>query len=133
MLWKQILAIKSNNQFRRLTGVKRSTVEKMRFIVKAVKGQRREHLNGGKVSKLITEDQLWMMLMYNRECRTFLHIAADYGISEAQCWRIITDLETIEIQSRAFRLPGKKALTTATVKSRDIIRKLLAKNFCIDT
>ena len=54
-----------------------------------------------------------MMLMYHREYRTLLHIAADYGISEAQCWRIVTDLEDILIQSQAFRLPGKKALTKA--------------------
>jgi hypothetical protein len=116
MLWKQLSAIKSKSQFRRLTGVKRSTFEKMRFIIKAVKEQRRKHPNRGKVSKLSIEDQLLMMLMYNREYRTFLHIAADYGISEAQCWRIVTDLENILIQSHAFRLPGKKALTKATVK-----------------
>jgi Helix-turn-helix of DDE superfamily endonuclease len=116
MLWKHLSATKSNTQFQRLTGVKRSTFEKMRFIVKAVKEQRRKHPNCGKVAKLSMEDQLLMMLMYNREYRTFLHIAADYGISEAQCWRIVTDLENILIQSHAFRLPGNKALTKATVK-----------------
>lgn len=53
---------------------------------------------------------------YNREYRTFLHIAADYGISESQCWRIVTDIENILIQSKAFSLPGKKALTKSKVK-----------------
>ena len=38
-----------------------------------------------------------MMLMYNWEYRTFMHIAADYGISEAQCWRIVKDIEDILI------------------------------------
>src|SRR3954447_4702264 len=93
MLWKQLSAIKSKSQFRRLTGVKPGVFEKMCFIVKAVKEQRRKHPNRGKASKLSIEDQLLMMLMYHREYRTFLHIAADYGISEAQCWRIVTDLE----------------------------------------
>ena len=57
-----------------------------------------------------------MMLMYNREYRTFMHIGTDYGISESQCWRIVTDLENILIQSNAFLLPGKKALTKSNVK-----------------
>ena len=116
MLWKQLSAIKSRGQFQRLTGVKPGTFEKMLFIIKTVKEQRRKHPNRGKAPKLSIEDQLLMMLMYHREYRTFLHIAADYGISEAQCWRIVTDLEDILIQSQAFRLPGKKALTKATVK-----------------
>ena len=116
MLWKQLSAIKSRSQFQRLTGVKPGTFEKMLFIIKTVKEQRRKHPNRGKAPKLSIEDQLLMMLMYHREYRTFLHIAADYGISEAQCWPIVTDLDDILIQSQAFRLPGKKALTKATVK-----------------
>ena len=116
MFWKQLSALKSKSQFQRLTGVKPSVFEKMCFIVKTVKQQRRKHPNRSKVAKLSIEDQLLMMLMYYREYRTLLHIAADYGISEAQCWRIVTDLEDILIQSQAFRLPGKKALTKENVK-----------------
>ncbi len=116
MLWKQLSAIKSKSQFQRLTGVKPGTFEKMLFIIKTVKEQRRKHPNRGKAPKLSIEDQLLMMLMYHREYRTFLHIAADWGISEAQCWPIVTDLEDMLIQSQAFPLPGKKALTKATVK-----------------
>ena len=116
MLWKKIPPTISGKQFQRLTGVKRSTFEKMCFIIKTVKEQRRKHPNRGKQAKLSIEDQLLMMLMYNREYRTFLHIAADYGISESQCCRIVTDLENILIQSNAFRLPGKKALTESNVK-----------------
>lgn len=116
MLWKDLSALNSKSQFRRLTGVKPGVFEKMCFIVKTIKEQRRKHPNRGKVPKLSMEDQLLMMLMYHREYRTLLHIAADYGISEAQCWRIVTDLENILIQSQAFRLPGKKALTKGSVK-----------------
>ncbi len=116
MKWKQLPGNLSQGQFQRLTGVKRSTFDKMCFIVKTVKEQRRKHPNRGKAPKLCVEDQLLMMLMYNREYRTFMHIAADYGISEAQCWRIITDIENILIQSNAFSLPGKKALAKSTVK-----------------
>jgi len=116
MLWKNIPDAITNKQFRRLTGVKRSTFEKMCFIIKEVKLQRRKHPKRGKEAKLCIEDQLLMMLMYNREYRTFMHIAVDYGISEAQCWRIVTDLENILIQSNAFKLPGKKALTNSNIR-----------------
>ncbi len=116
MKWKNLPSKISNGQFQRLTGVKRRTFEKMCFIIKAVKEQRRKHPNRGKEPKLCNEDQLLMMLMYNREYRTYMHIAADYDISESQCWRIVTDLENILIQSNAFRLPGKKALTKSNIK-----------------
>jgi hypothetical protein len=57
-----------------------------------------------------------MMLMYYREYRTFMHIGTDYGVSESQCWQIVTDLENIPIQSKAFCMPGKKALTKSNVQ-----------------
>ena len=116
MLWKTIPDQITNKQFRRLTGVKRSTFEKMCFIIRTVKTQRRKHPKRGNEAKLCIEDQLLMMLMYYREYRTFMHIGTDYGISESQCWRIVTDLENILIQSNAFCLPGKKALTKSNVK-----------------
>ena len=114
--WKNLPTGLSNGQFQRLTGVKRSTFEKMCFVIKATREQRRKHPNRGKEPKLCVEDQLLMMLMYNREYRTFMHIAADYGISESQCWRIVKDIEDILIQSKAFSLPGKKELTKSTVR-----------------
>jgi predicted DNA-binding transcriptional regulator AlpA len=116
MIWKNIPHAITNRQFQRLTGVKRSTFDKMCFIIKEVKTQRRKHPKRGKEAKLCIEDQLLMMLMYYREYRTFMHIGTDYGMSESQCWRIVTDLENILIQSNAFRLPGKKVLTKSNVK-----------------
>lgn len=116
MFWKKIPSAITGKQFQRLTGVRRSTFDKMCFIVKTVKEQRRKHPKRGQVPKLCIEDQLLMMLMYHREYRTFMHIGVDYGISESQCHRIITDLENILIQSNAFKLPGKKALTKSNVK-----------------
>ena len=50
------------------------------------------------------------MLMYHREYRSFFHIGLTYGISEVQCWRIVTTTEKLLLQSKAFRLPGKKKL-----------------------
>ena len=88
----------------------------MCFIIKTTKEQRRKHPKRGKEPKHSVEDQLLMMLMYNREYRTFLHIATDYGLSESQCWRIINDIENILIQSNSFSLPGKKALIKSNIK-----------------
>jgi|SRR6185312_7019203 len=116
MLWKNLPPKLSKSQFQRLTGVKRRTFDKMCFIIKVVKQQRRKHPNRGHTPKLLIEDQLLMMLMYHREYRTYMHIAVDYGISESQCWRIINDLENILIQSKAFSLPGKKALVKSNIK-----------------
>jgi hypothetical protein len=116
MQWKNLPLKISNSQFKRLTGVKLRTFEKMCFIVTTAKQQRRKHPNRGKEPSLCVEDQLLMMLMYNREYRTYMHISADYGISESQCWRIIDDLQNILIRSKAFRLPGKKALVKSNIK-----------------
>jgi hypothetical protein len=116
MRWKSISPNLSAHQFRRLTGVKKSTFTKMCLIVKTVKQQRRKHPIRGKQAKLCIEDQVLMMLMYNREYRSYLHISADYGISESQCWRIIDDVQNILIQSKTFRLPGKKKLIDTNVK-----------------
>src|SRR3954447_14500408 len=70
----------------------------------------RKHVSRGRSAKLSVEDQVLMMLMYYREYRSFFHIGLSYGISEVQCWRIVTKVESALIQSKAFRLPGKKQL-----------------------
>lgn len=102
--------------FKRLTGVSKDTFmvmisEATRLAPKSnhkIKGTKR-----GPKPKLGIEDKLLMLLMYYREYRTFLHISSDYGISEAQCWRIITELEMLLIKSEKFHLPGKKVLQQA--------------------
>lgn len=96
--------------FKRLTGVKRSTFEKMVEVVKEHIARRRKHPTRGAPPKAAIEDQLLVMLMYYREYRTFLHTATCYGYSESQGWRIVRRMEDILIKSGAFRLPGKKAL-----------------------
>ena len=97
--------------FKRLTGVSKET-----FMVMSSEAQRLAPASIHKIQgakrgpkpKLSIEDKLLMMLMYYREYRTFLHISSDYGISETQCWRIITSLEQLLIKSKLFHLPGKK-------------------------
>jgi hypothetical protein len=99
--------------FKRLTGVRRTTFDEMLKVVCEYKTLHRKHKSRGRPSKLSVADQLLMLLMYYREYRTFLHISVCYGISEMHCWRTITSIEQILLQSKSFHLPGKKALHNA--------------------
>lgn len=115
MKWEDIKNCKPP-VFKRLTGVSKETFMMMSFEVNRLSPASIHKIQGAKRGpkpKLSTEDKLLMMLMYYREYRTFLHISSDYGISEAQCWRIITSLEQLLIKSKLFHLPGKKVLQQA--------------------
>ena len=90
--------------FKRSTGVQRSTFEKMLEVVET--GLR----NFGRPSKLSRADQLLMTLMYWREYRTEFHIGLTYGVSEATVCRTVKKIENALIQSKQFHLPGRKAL-----------------------
>jgi hypothetical protein len=69
----------------------------------------------GRPSRLSVADQLLMMLEYNREYRTYFHIAQSYQVSEATAFRLITRAENLLLQSGKFRLPGKKALLQSSL------------------
>lgn len=109
MFWKD-LQQKSGGVFKRLTGVRRGTFEKMVEVIKEHNALNRKHPTKGAPPKVAVEDQLLMLLMYYREYRTFLHTATAYGYSESQGWRIVRRMEDILVNSGVFRLPGKKAL-----------------------
>jgi acyl-CoA synthetase (AMP-forming)/AMP-acid ligase II len=93
-----------DQDFKRLTGVKPATFEKMLAVVD------KELPNFGRPPKLSRADQLLMTLMYWREYRTQFHIAGSYGISEATVCRTINKVEDALMRSGEFRLPGKKVL-----------------------
>jgi hypothetical protein len=90
--------------FKRLTGVERETFTQMLRVVETRLG------NFGRPPKLSRADQLLMTLMYWREYRTEFHIAQSYGVSEATVCRTIHKVEDALVQSKQFRLPGKKVL-----------------------
>jgi hypothetical protein len=94
--------------FRRLTGVHKSTFEAMAVVLFAAKCKQKAE--GGKPNTLCIEDQLLMMLEYWREYRTYFHIGQSYGISESAAYRNIKWCENTLAKSRAFRLPGRKAV-----------------------
>ena len=96
------------NKFRRITGVKRATFEKMVEILK--KSQAEKHKRRGRKPKLSIENQLLAALEYWREYRTYAHIAASYGIAESNIYRSIKWIENTLIKDGTFSLPGKKEL-----------------------
>ena len=98
----------SAEKFRRLTGVKQKTFEKMVEILK--QADKIKKSRGGRKSKLIIEDMLIMTLEYLREYRTYFHIAQNYGISESNAYKIIKWVEDTLIKDPNFRLPGKKEI-----------------------
>jgi hypothetical protein len=97
-----------DEQFRRITGVKRTTFKKMLEILRP---KHEEKLSkGGRKPKLLLEEMLLAALEYWREYRTYAHIAASYGIHESNMYRLIKWVEEVLIKDGTFSLPGKKAL-----------------------
>ena len=94
--------------FRRITGVKRKTFDKMIEILKETENIKRA--NGGRPNKLSLENRLLMALEYLREYRTYAHIAASYGLGESNAYKAIKWIEDTLVKSKEFRLPGSKAL-----------------------
>ena len=104
----------SDEQFRRITGVKRTTFEKMLEILRP---KLKEKLSkGGRKPTLPLEEMLLASLEYWREYRTYAHIAASYGIHESNMHRLIKWVEDVLIKDGTFSLPSKKALLKSDVE-----------------
>jgi hypothetical protein len=101
-----------DEQFRRLTGLKRPVFSDMIRVLHASQRRRK----GGNRRRLSLEACLLMTLEYWREYRTQFHIAHSYGVDEATVNRTIRWVEDTLIKSGAFSLPGKKALRTTDVE-----------------
>jgi len=97
----------SDTQFRRITGVKGTTFQKMVEILRDA--YVKKHRCRGRTPKLSIEDLLLATLEYLREYRTYAHIAASYGIAESNIYRGIQWVEDTLIQDGTFSLPGRKA------------------------
>jgi hypothetical protein len=98
----------SEEEFRRLTGVKPKVFEEMAVVLRDELDER--HFRGGHRSRFSAEDQLLIMLEYWREYRTQFHMAQSRGVHEKTIWRIIRECEDVLARSRKFTLPGKKSL-----------------------
>lgn len=96
------------DQFRRLTGVKRTTFDHMVGILEEAEAHKKRC--GGKPNKLGMPDRLLMALEYIREYRTYFHVGSSFGVSESACYRMIRWIEDTLITHPDFALPGRKAL-----------------------
>ncbi len=115
----EIIAKYSNTKFRRITGVKRATFQKMVGILQEAYAEK--HRRRGRKPKLSIEDILLATLEYLREYRTYAHIAASYGIAESNIYRRIKWVEDTLIQDGTFSLPGRKALLQSDMEYEVIL------------
>ncbi|WP_416375392.1 helix-turn-helix domain-containing protein [Spiroplasma poulsonii] len=99
----------NDREWLRLTGIKKSTFNKMLDILKVAEIEKFK--KGGKTNKLSLENRLLMTLLYWREYQTYFHLGKSFDISEANCYRNIKWIEDILIKNSDFQqLAGKKAL-----------------------
>ena len=108
-----------NEDFRRLTGVKKETFElmlKYLYIEQNKKKQSGKHL-----IKLSIEDKLLIALEYLRENRTFYHIAASYGVNETTAIRASHWVEDVLSKCKEFKLPSKRKLTESNMEYEIIL------------
>jgi len=108
-----------DEKFRRITGVKHTTFEKMVEILQASYASK--HKRRGRKPKLCIEDMLLATLEYLREYRTYAHIAASFGIDESNMYRTIRWVEDALIKDGTFSLPGRKALLKSDMEFEVIL------------
>jgi Helix-turn-helix of DDE superfamily endonuclease len=109
----------SSIEFKRLTGVQKTTFIEMVTIVKEAENNKAS--GRGKPFHLSIEDRLLMTLEYLREYRTYFHLGQSYGLSESACYRNCRWIEDILIKSKKFSLPGKKALLKSNTEFEVIL------------
>lgn len=97
-----------SEKFRRLTGLKRTTFDKMVSILNQSITDRKT--NKGRKKKLSIENMLLMTLEYIREYRTYFHVSQSYGVSESNAYKTVRWIEDTLIKHPDFALPGRKAL-----------------------
>ena len=95
-------------EFRRLTGIKPETFEKMLKILSDA--DRKKKSRGGRRNKLNLKDQLLVTLEYVREYQTYFHIGKSYDISESTVYKTVRWVEDTLIKYPAFVLPRRKEL-----------------------
>jgi hypothetical protein len=98
----------NEEDFRRLTGIKRQTFERMIEILSFAEEKKKKL--GGKPNTLDLEDRLRMALSYWREYRTFFQIASAFAVSESTCYRHIRWIENVLVKHSDLALLGRRVL-----------------------
>ena len=113
MKYNSVSTLKDES-FRRLTGVKRPTFERMIEILQAAHIKKKS--KGGRKNTLCIEDMLLMSLEYLREYRTYFHISQSYGLSESAAYKTVKWVEDTLVKHPDFSLPGRKALLKSDIQ-----------------
>lgn len=114
MMKFEIVKTLDDEKFRRLTGVKRSTFDRMVDILdQSIKNRK---VNSGRKKKISLENSLLMTLEYIREYRTYFHVSQSYGISESSTYKTVRWVEDTLIKHPDFALPGRKALLKSDIE-----------------
>ncbi len=79
-----------SHTFKRLVGVRHHT---FRCMVQVMQTRAPPKLKPGRPTKLSLEDQILVALQDWREYRTYFHIGATWGVSEATVCRIVHNVE----------------------------------------
>ena len=116
--YEQIKDLK-DEEFRRLTGVKKATFVRMVKVYETSLNKLKKL--SGRPSVLSLADHVLMMLEYNREYRSYFHIAQSYGLHEANAYRCIKRVEELLLRSGEFSLPGRKALQDEAAMNEKVI------------
>ena len=114
-----MLAHLRDHQFKRLTGVKRSTFTAMVEILSAAETVKKAR--GGRPNKLCIEDRLLLALEYLRDYPTYFRLGQNYGVSESYAFKICRWIEDVLIKDKRFALPGRKALLASDMEYEVIL------------
>ena len=105
----------NDDQFRRKTGIKRKTFNKIYDIL--LEKELEKNSLGARPSSLDLKTRIIMWLEYLREYRTYFHIGATYGVSESTCYRNCVWIENILIKSKVFNLKSKHFLLDTSIEA----------------
>ena len=100
----------SNQDFKQIIGVERTTFDAMVTILNEAYTSKPKKWRGGRKKKLTTENQLIMTLKYLRQYVTQKELAFEFEIGEATVCDTIRWIEDTLVKDGSFSLPGKKML-----------------------
>jgi hypothetical protein len=104
--------------FKRACGVHPETFQTILHVLQAHEQTKRK---AGHPPKLSLANQLCLTRQYWHEHRTYCHLGLSWGLGESVVCGTVQRVENILIKSKAFHLPGKKKLRTASTSVAVIV------------
>lgn len=118
MKWKKLRHL-PDDQFRRISGVKKTTFIELIELLKPKWTNRRQ--GGGPIPKLSLRDQLVLTLSYWRNYGTYLETGSKFGVSETTSFNICRWVEESLKNEKMLHLPGKKELFAGKEKYEVVV------------